>query len=150
MSDSEDLYDVMDQVHASQVKGKVYRLLFRLNENMNIRVHTPVGFTQVKETGLTVGLGTVDSAIISSTSIGNSVDVTFAHSDCEVTYSSLKLLPQSFMDNILRMAEGLTSAQYGNNLLEDLMGEKSLDFNTDKSCFLLMGNRGLKRNFSWK
>ena len=31
--DSEDIYDVFSEVYAFQVKGKVYRILFKLNEN---------------------------------------------------------------------------------------------------------------------
>ena len=45
------------------------------------------------------------------------------------------------MDDIARMAADRNSAQYANNLLEKLIGEKSLQFNLEKSSFLVMGNK---------
>ena len=83
--------------------------------------------------------------MLRSVSIDNGTNVTFVNSDCEVRYNKIKLSPQSFMDDILRMAEGAVAAQFGNNLLEDLMGEKSLEFNTEKSCYLLMGKKKARK-----
>ena len=83
----------------------------------------------------------MEAAPISSVSIGNGVTVTFSESDCEVEYGNLKLSPQIFMDDIIRMAASRDSAQYANKLLETLIGKKSLQFNLDKSAFLVMGNK---------
>ena len=43
------------------------------------------------------------------------------------------------------MIKNVHAAQYGNNLLEKVIGEKSLEFNTDKSCFMLMGNKSARK-----
>ena len=44
------------------------------------------------------------------------------------------------MDDIARMAASRDAAQYANNLLETLIRKKSLQFNLEKSGFLVMGN----------
>ena len=45
----------------------------------------------------------------------------------------------------MRMAEDVTSAQYSNNLMEELFDQKLLSFNHSKSQFLVMGNRSARK-----
>ena len=40
----------MGSLHSLEVKGKLYRLLYKMNERVNIRVKTPVGMSEAKET----------------------------------------------------------------------------------------------------
>ena len=56
-------------------------------------------------------------------------------------FPRVNLSPQIFMDDIARMAANRDSAQYANNLPETLIGNKSLQFNLEKSGFLVMGNK---------
>ena len=48
----------------------------------------------------------------------------------------------------MRMADSVSSAQYSNNLMEDLFAQKSLTFNHSKSQFLVMGNKSLRRKIT--
>ena len=146
--DSEDIYDVFGEIYASQVKGKIYRLLFELNKNTKIKINTPVGLSQSAETGPIITQGGVESGILSSVSIDNGTNVTFANSDCEVIYHGLKLAPLDYQDDIMRMAETVSSAQYSNNLMEDLFSQKSLSFNLTKSQFLIMGNKQARKKLN--
>ena len=41
--DSENLIDCMSEMYKSNVKGKIYRLLYKMNQNIRISVKTPVG-----------------------------------------------------------------------------------------------------------
>ena len=43
--DSEALVDVMNELYKCEIKGKLYRLLYKLNENIRVSVKTPVGAT---------------------------------------------------------------------------------------------------------
>ena len=142
---SEDIYDCFKEIYRSQ--GKLYRLLFEMNKNTRVRIKTPVGETQAKDTGPIITQGSVEGPVLSSVSIDNGLNVTFAQSDVEVIYKTLTLSPQSFMDDIMRMAESILSAQIGNNLMEDLMMQKCLEFNLDKSCFVLMGTKKQRKKF---
>ena len=45
------------------------------------------------------------------------------------------------MDDIFRLAEDAKSAQYSNDVLEEITGKKSLKLNNDKSSYLVMGNK---------
>ena len=131
--DSEDAYDVFSEVYSSGVKGKIYRLLFQLNKNTKIKIRTPVGDTQSKDSGPIITQGGIEAAILSSVSIDRGTDVTFAASDSEAEYHGLKLAPFRWMDNIPRVGESVASAQYANTLMEDLFEQKSLSFNLSKS-----------------
>ena len=85
------------------MKGKLYRLLFEMNKNTRVRIKTPVGETQAKDTGPIITQGGVEGPVLSSVSIDNGLNVTFAQSDVEVNYKTLTLSPQSFMDDIMRV-----------------------------------------------
>ena len=75
--DSESLIDVMNELYKSNVKGKVYRLIFKLNENIKVTVKTPVGDSESKDAGMLVGQGTIEGAFISSVSIDRGVGEQF-------------------------------------------------------------------------
>ena len=75
--DSESLVDVMSEPYKCQVKGKIYRLIFKMNENIRISVKTPVGETEFEDTNESVGQGTIDGAVISSVSIDQGVNEKF-------------------------------------------------------------------------
>ena len=62
-------------------------------------------------------------------------------------FSGLPLAPLRYVDDILRMAETIKSAQEANLLMEDLFELKSLSFNLKKSQFLLMGNKSTRKKF---
>ena len=145
--DSEDIFDCFNEIYRSQVKGKVYRLLFEMNKNTRIRIKTPVGETQARDTGPIVTQGGTEGPVLSSVSVDNGLNVTFVRSEVEVKYKTLALAPQSFMDDIMRMAESLKSAQFGNNLMEEVIEQKCLQFNLDKSCFVIMGNKKQRKKF---
>ena len=83
----------------------------------------------------------MDVGVISSANIDHGVSDTFATSDGEVKYLEMDLGPLIFMDDIFRMGENVSSAQRANNLMETIIGKKSLEFNLDKSSFMVMGNK---------
>ena len=106
-----------------------------MNKNVKVKVQTPVGETASADTAPSVAQGSVDGPVISSVSIGNEVSDTFAstNGDNEVSYGNVKLSPLIWMDDILRMAFSVSSAQFGNDLIEYVIGSKGLELNLDKS-----------------
>ena len=68
--DSEDLYDCLGELYSSNVKGKLYRLIYQMNKNSRIKVKTPLGLTEAKDTGPLVAQGSVDGAVLSSNNSG--------------------------------------------------------------------------------
>ena len=92
-----------------------------MNKNTRITIQTPVGDTQPKDTGPIVTQGGVEGPVLSSVSIDNGTNVAFAQSEVEVIFKNIKLGPTIFMDDLLRMAETLASAQYGNILMQEVV-----------------------------
>ena len=117
--DSENIFDVFEDVYTSQVKGKLYRLLYEMNKNSKITIRTPVGDTEPKDSGPVITQGGIESAIMSSVSIDRGTDVTFAASDCEARYHGLKLAPLRWMVDMLRIGDRVASAQYSSCLIEE-------------------------------
>ena len=123
----------MDTLYNNGIRGKLYRLLYEMNKETRIKVRTSVGTTSGENTGEGVGQGTLDGAIISACSIDNTVDNFFSKSSYEISYGEIN------QDDIFRMCEDTFSAQIGNELIDTVMETKLLDFNLDKSCYIIVG-----------
>ena len=67
--DRESLRDALNAIYLSGVKGKVYKLLFELNKDTQIRIKSSAGISDVRVTGENVAQGSVSGALISSNNI---------------------------------------------------------------------------------
>ena len=75
--DRESAADCHFELYKLGIRGRLYRLLYLLNENIRIRVRTPVGVTDSADTGPGQGQGTISAAIISSVNLDSGVKETF-------------------------------------------------------------------------
>ena len=94
--DKECLTDVMGEIFKSNVRGKLYRLLYHMNKNTRICVQTPVGVSEEENTGEGLGQGTVEGAIASAVSLDNGVRDYFMNSEEEIHYHGILLAPLLF------------------------------------------------------
>ena len=143
--DSEHIFDCMGELYSSQLKGKLYRLIYEMNKNIRIQVKTPVGLTEPEDTGPTVGQGGVDACTISAVNVDNGVNVAFVDSDGEIVYSGLPLAPLIYMDDIFRMGNDIESAQDANRRIVNMVESKLLDLNLDKTNYLIMGSKKARK-----
>ena len=148
--DREALKDCMNELYKSNVQGKLYRLLFEMNKNTKISVQTPVGLTEECDTGEGVGQGTLEGAIISAVNLDSGVNDFFHDSEHEVNYGGVEIKPLLFQDDVARLATDLESVQFGNDKMEALAETKLLNFNLEKSCFIVMGNKKTRREMQEK
>ena len=58
--------------------------------------------------------------------------------------------PQSYVDDVMRLAESVESAQYGNDAMEKMVKSKVLEFNLDKSTFVIIGNKKARKALKGK
>ena len=131
----------MDSLYKSRIRGKLYRLFYEMNKDVEIKVKTPVGVSDKEHTGPILAQGSIEAAMISSNNVSVGIEETFEDNEREIEYAGTKLNPFSYMDDVLRGAESVEDAQYGNDLMEELIGKKNLQLNLDKSSYLIMGNR---------
>ena len=99
-----------------------------MNKDTVIRVRTAVGYTDEACTGENIGQGTLEGACISAASIDYSVNRFFETSTDELSYGSVKLQPLLFQDDIIRLSTTVEGAQAGNDMLDNFMECKLLDF----------------------
>ena len=129
------------KLYKGNVTGKVYRLVYELNKDNRIRVRTPVGDSEVRETGETVQQGSILGGILSSLSLGKGVEDFFSSSEWEIFYDSLKILPLVFQDDLFRMSLDPLSAQMGFDKFQSLAESKVLDYNLTKTFCIIVGKR---------
>ena len=139
--DFENLRDCLRSLYTLGVRGKIYRLLYKMNEKVKIEVKTPVGTSDSAEVKEIVSQGSPEAALISSANVSAGVDEAFANSDKEIKYHDINLNPQSYMDDVIRMAENRNNAQYGNDKMEEMVKKKVLQFNLDKSNYMIVGSK---------
>ena len=105
---------------------------------------TPVGVTEEAERGPGVGHGTGEGALISSLNLDSGVREYFSSSDDDVSYGPIQLAPVLFQDDVARLALDIKSAQQGNNMMETMAETKLLDFNLEKSSYMIIGKKKAK------
>ena len=49
--DRESLADGLNELYKNEVRGKLYKLLYEINKDTRIKVRTPVGDTEERDTG---------------------------------------------------------------------------------------------------
>ena len=138
--DKENLRDALNALHTAGVCGKVYRLWYKLNQNTRIAVQTGAGLTAERDTGETLGQGTVGGALASALNIDEELNAHFESSESEVCYGSIRLQPVSFQDDILRVCSTRDQAQDGYARFEAVFNSKLLQIHPTKSCYLVVGS----------
>ena len=158
--DKENAIDCCYELYKSNIKGKVYRLIYLLNKNIRIRVKTPVGVTETEDTGSGMAQGTVMASIVSSASLDNGTKEYFndeekieddpgketekkenKKEDDEVKYDEVVIKPLLFQDDIFSTANSRNKAEEANIKLEKMIESKQLDFNLSKCNFIIAGGK---------
>ena len=143
--DRESLRDGMDAIFNFGIRGKLYRLLFNLNKDTRISVQTAAGLSEQRETGENIGQGTQEGAILSASNVDYTVNRYFSASRHELSYGNVGLQPLLYQDDISRLSTSVQSAQFGNIRMEWVAETKLLDFNSEKSCCIILGSKVAKK-----
>ena len=83
----------------------------------------------------------VDAALVSANNVDVGVCETFTDELKEIEYENVRLNGLRYMDDILRMANEVKNAQEANDAMEEMIGGKNLQFNLDKSSFVIVGSK---------
>ena len=87
--------------------------------------------------------------MLSANNIGNGVEKAFSKREKEVKYDEkLILAPLTFLDDIGRLSENRDTTQYGNDKLEELINQKNLKFNFEKSNYMIIGSKRLRKKIA--
>ena len=124
MFDRENIYDCMYELYKREVRGKAYRLIFRMNETIMITVETPVGRTNEANTRSGIGQGTVTASLVSGNNIDGGIEEYFHEksddkSDKEnetkqkdlIVYGNTTIFPMIFMDDVANPVKSVEKAQ---------------------------------------
>ena len=109
-----------------------------MNKDTRISVRTPLGDTEYRDTGEGWGQGTIEGAVCSAVNLDNGIRDFFQFNEYEISYGDFLLSPAIFQDDVSRVCLDPVSAQFGNDKMEAVAETKLLDFNTDKSCFIII------------
>ena len=127
----------------AKIDAKTYRILYKLNENTEISVKTSVGETKTAPVKDSVGQGSFSAAIISSLNIGSAIADKFK-GQSTANIGLLELLCLILQDDIMKMCDTVDQARIGAQKIDELLKQKLLSVNYDKSKYLLIGNKKAK------
>ena len=134
----------MNELYKSGIKGKLYRLLFKLNKNTRFKVETPVGVTDFLDRGEGLGQGTLEGALLSALNLDSGINDFFMNSEDEASFEGVRLQPLLYQDDVARIAFSVEAAQNGNDRMEAVAETKLLDYSLEKSCYLIVGSKKAK------
>ena len=137
--DKEKLTDVLLEAKRSSISNKEYRLLYQLNKKRVISVVTPVGESEEEEVAEGLGQGGLESAILSSNSIGNGLDDFFRASNRELYYEDVRLQAWGYQDDVARASSSVEDVRDGVARLEAMAEVKLLSYNHSKSSLVVLG-----------
>jgi hypothetical protein len=115
--------------------------MYEMNKKTVLRVKTGVRLSKSTELGENITQGSVGGALVSTVNLDFIVNNHFRDSNYEISYSDIRLQPLIFQDDISRLSSSPADAQAGNIYIEAGMESKLLDFNLDKSCFIVLGSK---------
>ena len=133
--DKESLIDCMVSLNEANIDHKCYRLWWKLNKRVEITVRTGAGMTDPVEVEGVVGQGTSGASLVSQYNADSGINSFFAGSEDESFYGSVRLQPLLFMDDCIRLADGVREAQAGNVKLSYALREKLLTYHKTKSTW---------------
>ena len=84
-------------------------------------------------------------ACLSAGSVEGEVNSMFHDSEAEVWFGEVRLQPMLYQDDVMRPSEGRAEAQMGNTFMETVAESKLLSFNQDKSNFMVIGAKNIKK-----
>ena len=93
-----------------------------------------------------VGQGTSGASLVSQLNIDNGIDSYFHGSGDETFYGTVRLQPILFMDDCMRLADGVRKAQAGHIKLDYAIKEKLLTYHKDKSVYMVYGSKKYRQN----
>jgi exonuclease III len=143
--DSENLRGVMNTLHMADVPKKAYRTWHHLNSKTVISVKTPAGITESQEAGEICAQGSGGAALASQLDIDKGVQCYFESSTDEAKYGSVRIQPQSYQDDVLRVVLEVSSARAGNVKFTSLFRERLLRCHPIKTCYVIYGTEKYKR-----
>ena len=142
--DKECLIDCMLTLNQANVDHKCYRLWYLLNKKLVLSIRTGAGTTDPVEVEGVVGQGTTGASLVSQLNIDTGIDSYFCGSGDEAFYGTVRLQPLLFMDDCLRVADGVREAQAGHVKLDYALKEKLLTFHESKSVYMVYGSNKYK------
>ena len=83
----------------------------------------------------------ISFVIVSAVNLDNGVQDFFHDSEYEISYGDVNLQPILYQDDVARLSLDIESTQMGNNKMENMAETKLLNFNLEKSCFIVFGNK---------
>ena len=142
--DKESLLDCMDTLNKkANIDAKSYRMLYKLNANTKISVKTSVGESKTAPIDDSIGQGSFSAALSSSLNIGCAV-ADKLKDDCTASIGQLELIALILQDDISKMCNTVEQARNGSQMIDELLKQKLLSVNYDKSKYLLLGNTKAK------
>ena len=121
---------------------KAVRLWYKLNENTNIQAKTGAGMTRFENVGAVIGQGMISGALVSQAILDEGMTQYFPPAGkLELEYGRVPLAPIMWMDDFLHSAQGLEEARETNERVFNLLSERGLQLNYDKSVAMVIGSK---------
>ena len=85
-------------------------------------------------------------AIVRAVNLDYGVNDFFHDSEYEVSYGNVDLQPLLYQDDVARLSLDIETTQMGNNKMEVMAETKLLNYNLEKSCYIVFGTKSVRND----
>ena len=140
--DKERIVDAVLTCKRRGANSKSVRLWKILNSDTKIQVKTGVGLSPTGVVGDVVAQGTLSGALVSQAVLDDNVSAEFTPGGPdELTYGDVQLAPLLFQDDLFHGALQTEAARRGNEKMDKVIQKLGLEFNLNKTVYLLAGDK---------
>lgn len=151
--DKMELKAVLLNLWNTNVKGKIWRTIYLINNKSTLTIKTAFGTTDAFEVGETIKQGSVLATTLAALHT-DTVTKLFANKALSLKYGNIKIENLLFQDDILKIQENEEDLNKANKVYETFQNNNRLQFHEDKSVWMssskqpitiMLNNKELKR-----
>ena len=133
------LKNVLNDLWKAEVKGKIWRNIYMINQTAFIKVKTPAGLTEEFQIGETLKQGSVLASTLASLHT-DGVSRLFENSGIGINYGKLRINQLLFQDDILKIESSPHNLNQANSIYSWFANVNRMVYHQDKSVYMTTSN----------
>ena len=133
------LKNVLNDLWKAEVKGKIWRNIYMINQTAFIKIKTPAGLTDEFQIGETLKQGSVLASTLASLHT-DGVNRLFENSGIGINYGNVRVNQLLFQDDILKIESSPQSLNQANSIYTWFAKVNRMVYHQDKSVYMSTTN----------
>ena len=134
--DKMSLKHVLNDIWRCEIKGKIWRTIYKVNSHSNISIKTAVGNSPEFEIGESLKQGSVLATALAAYHT-DTITPLFDEEGLGVIYGNLRINCLLFQDDIVKLETNSHNLNKSNTMLNHFRQKNLMEFHPDKSKYIM-------------